>query len=117
MVNELLRQRWRYERTERRGLTPNDPGYTSLDTLIQCAEIFDRTLTAHQRVVNRLGGHKKPGLFEASLDQAKSLRGIQQTLDGILDVMRFSVGALVVMVRLLYVSLVLTMHTRRGFRP
>lgn len=54
---------------------------------------FDTALTAYQRVEGRMDLKKKPAGNELLLDQAKSLRKIAGLMEGMLDVMRFTVSA------------------------
>lgn len=105
----MLTYRQRYERTNRRGLNPGDPGFTTLARVREVCKIVDTIITQHQRVQNRLGGKKKPDPLTIQIDQAKSLRGIQDTLTGILDVMRFSVVSHLLAIRFACVTHVLTM--------
>ena len=72
-------------------LDPGDPGYTSALQLMNATKMYEKILNAHQRVIDRFGGAKKPDALSIQVDQAKSLRAISTTLTGILDVLRYSV--------------------------
>ena len=67
--------------------------YVSLPALKRHAKRFDKIHSAHAGVQGRLGGHKKPDMLAAVLDQTKTLRTLSKTLRDIYDVMRFSVSA------------------------
>ena len=52
-----------------------------------------------QRVVSRFGGARVPNQLTIEIDKAKTLRRIDKTLQGILDVMRYTVSTPVLHLR------------------
>ena len=55
--------------------------------------INDRALTAVQRVEARFGGHKKPNALSIEIEKTKTLWGINDTLTGIYDILRYMVSS------------------------
>ena len=87
----MFRLRRRFETTVVNDLNPGDPGYTSALQLMNTTKMYEKILNAHQRVIDRFGGAKKPDALSIQVNQAKSLRTISTILTGILDILRYSV--------------------------
>lgn len=115
-ANDLLNFRRNFARAVRRGLSLGDSFYVPLRRLIKRCDAFDGVLTAHQRAVDHLGGHSKPNELKVQKDQAKSLRGINQTLTGIYDVMRLAVITTMIFIRFAHVTHTLIMF-QAGLPP
>ena len=112
VVNATIALRRRVERAARHGLDPGDPGYASAASLEEAAKTVNTVLTAYQRVDLRFGGHKQPDDHAVLVDLAKSLRGINATMIGIYDVMRYTVVTPILATRFLYATHVLSMFSR-----
>ena len=54
-------------------------------------KVFDKRLTAFQRVSARFGLAKKPNSLTVEIEKLKVLSEMKDTLTGILDVMRYTV--------------------------
>ena len=79
-ANTVFRLYLSIKKRERRSLQPGHRNYRTRLDLRAVTEVFDRRLTAAQRVQRRFGKPRKPDALPIEIDKAKILRGIGKNL-------------------------------------
>ena len=82
-ANTVFRLYLSIKKRERRSLQPGHRHYRTRLHLRAVTEVFDRCLTAAQRVQRCFGKPKKPDALRIEIDKAEILREIEKTLAGI----------------------------------